>query len=499
MSNTKMAPSTLVVLVALLVMMASSTRVESNPGMIWTTSNADSGDTSYPAVDFLFEENTPIFGDTGYVTDSTAGFSDTAESFDDTAYGVDAVDSFDNAGFSDSAQGDVTGITATPAKMAQGFVRTRGMQFVLNGKPIFVNGANLYYLMSYAGQPSQRSIVTDILRESASVGVTVVRTWAFADGDGNYNLQVRPGVYSEQTFRGLDFVVSEAKKFGIRLIMSFVNNYPDYGGRQQYMKWARANGNWNAQLDDFYTDGVMRSWYKNHIRRVVTRVNTFTGVAYRDDPTIFSWELINEPRCESDRSGNKLQRWIREMAVYVKSLDNKHMLEVGLEGFYSPIANPNSVNSQAANPASYAANFGTDFTLNGQPKEIDFTTVHSYPDSWVPNRSENDKRAFMASWIKTHINDAQYRLRKPVMFAEFGRSDRAPGYNQRMRINDMTDMFNAVYSSASTGGPAAGTLVWQLLPRALKYSNQDGYGIVLSENPTVASLMSKQSYRMSRL
>lgn len=70
------------------------------------------------------------------------------------------------------------------------------------------------------------------------------------------------------------------------------------------------------------------------------------------------------------------------MAPYVKSLDWKHMLEVGLEGFYSPIANPSSANSESANPATYARNFGTDFILNGQPAEIDFTTVHSYPDSW---------------------------------------------------------------------------------------------------------------------
>jgi hypothetical protein len=33
-------------------------------------------------------------------------------------------------------------------------------------------------------------------------------------------------------------------------------------------------------------------------------------VAYRDDPTIFGWELINEPRCPSDPSGETLKVWI---------------------------------------------------------------------------------------------------------------------------------------------------------------------------------------------
>ena len=66
-----------------------------------------------------------------------------------------------------------------------------------------------------------------------------------------------------------------------------------------------------------------------------------------------------------------LQEWIREMAAYVKSLDGKHLLEVGLEGLYS-----SSVSLMSAESA-YTARYGTDFILNSQPAEIDFTTVHS--------------------------------------------------------------------------------------------------------------------------
>lgn len=40
---------------------------------------------------------------------------------------------------------------------------------------------------------------------------------------------------------------------------------------------------------------------------VLTRVNSFTQVEYRNDATIFGWELINEPECSSDPSGNILQ------------------------------------------------------------------------------------------------------------------------------------------------------------------------------------------------
>ncbi|KAI9110064.1 hypothetical protein K1719_019105 [Acacia pycnantha] len=43
------------------------------------------------------------------------------------------------------------------------------------------------------------------------------------------------------------------------------------------------------------------------IQTVLTRKNTITGVEYRNDPTILGWELINEPRCMTDPSGDTLQ------------------------------------------------------------------------------------------------------------------------------------------------------------------------------------------------
>lgn len=83
-----------------------------------------------------------------------------------------------------------------------GFIRTRGSHFLLNGNLYFANGFNAYWLMYVASDPSQRSKVSTAFHEAASHGLTVARTWAFSDG-GYRPLQRSPGSYNEQMFKVL--------------------------------------------------------------------------------------------------------------------------------------------------------------------------------------------------------------------------------------------------------------------------------------------------------
>lgn len=69
------------------------------------------------------------------------------------------------------------------------------------------------------------------------------------------------------------------------------------------------------------------------------------------------------------------QAWIFEMASYLKSIDSNHLLEVGDEGFYG-LSSPER---QQYNPY---LQLGTDFIGNNLISDIDFATVHCYPDQW---------------------------------------------------------------------------------------------------------------------
>ncbi|XP_031478193.1 mannan endo-1,4-beta-mannosidase 7-like [Nymphaea colorata] len=376
-----------------------------------------------------------------------------------------------------------------PAEAQKDFVRIRGLHFVINGYPFYANGFNAYWLMYVASDPSQRGKVTSAFQQASSHGLTVARTWAFSDG-GYGALQYSPGVYNEQMFRGLDFVVSEARRYGIKLILSLANNYDSFGGKKQYVSWARNQGQYLSSDDDFFRNPVVKGYYKNHVTRVLTRVNSITGVAYKDDPTIFAWELMNEPRCTSDNSGATVQAWITEMAAHVKSIDRNHLLEAGIEGFYGP-SSPRRWQFNAG------VQVGTDFIRNNQVPGIDFATVHSYPDIWLENSGDAAQFSFLNNWLDAHIQDAQNVLRKPLYFAEFGISSRKSGYSVDKRNRIMQMVYGKIYASARSGGSGAGGLFWQLLAPGMD-SYRDGYEIVLNEDPSTSNLIAQQSYRLKQ-
>ncbi|MED6107165.1 Mannan endo-1,4-beta-mannosidase 2 [Stylosanthes scabra] len=258
------------------------------------------------------------------------------------------------------------------------FVGRNGTQFVLDGKPFYINGWNSYWLMVQSVDDYSRPRVREMLKAGAKMGLTVCRTWAFNDGDYNA-LQTSPGVFNEQAFKALDYVIAEARRHGVRLLLSLVNNLHAYGGKTQYVEWAWQEGvGLSSSNDSFFYDPSIRSYFKNYVKTILTRKNTITGIEYRNDPIILGWELINEPRCMTDPSGDTLQDWIEEMSAFVKLIDKNHLVTVGLEGFYGP----NDPKRLTVNPEDWASRLGSDFIRNSKTENVDFTSVHIYPDHW---------------------------------------------------------------------------------------------------------------------
>ncbi|KAJ3692082.1 hypothetical protein LUZ60_012432 [Juncus effusus] len=376
------------------------------------------------------------------------------------------------------------------------FVEREGNQFILEGKPFYINGWNSYWLMDQAVEKSTRFRVSKIFQIGKKLGLTVCRTWAFNDGDYRA-LQVSLGTFDERVFKALDFVIMEARKNGIRLILSLVNNLKHYGGKTQYVKWA-----WNEGIaltssnDSFFYDPSIRSYFKIYMKTILTRKNHLTGIEYRDDPTIFAWELMNEPQCLSDPSGDTLQEWIEEMSQYIKSIDSKHLLTVGLEGFYSKTNHQEKLN---VNPKEWYSMIGSDFIRNSKISPIDFASVHIYPDQWLEEAGFDEKINFTTKWMNYHIEDGEKELNKPVLCTEFGLSNLNKGFDPSQREIFYKNIFDIIYNSAAENGAGSGALIWQIFIRGMENYN-DEFGVFPElERSSLYNLIKDQSCRLAAL
>ncbi|RWW37720.1 hypothetical protein BHE74_00057157 [Ensete ventricosum] len=345
------------------------------------------------------------------------------------------------------------------------FVGRSGTKLVVNGSTFLFNGFNAYWLMNVAAQDQAK--VTKTLSDAAAAGLTVCRTWAFSDG-GNAALQSSPGVYNEQVFQALDFVVSEAKNHGIRLMLSLINNFKDFGGKAQYVQWARDAGESIKTEDDFYTNAKVKQYYKNHVQ--------VGKITYRI------------------KSHRTYQAWVMEMAAHTKSIDYKHLLQIGFEGFYGSTT-PDKI--WLYNPNGYQ--LGTDFIASNQVNEIDVTTIHVYPDIWLRYKSEEERQTFLQQWISSHWNDSMNVLGKPMVFGEFGKAKTTPGYSQKVRDDFLSYVYGEIHSNAESGGGShSGGLLWQIMGDGME-SYYDGYEVVLSQDTTTTAVIKKQSEAMAAL
>ena len=353
-------------------------------------------------------------------------------------------------------------------------------------------GVNAFWLMLRAADPKARGDVLHVLDSAAAMGLTVLRTWAFADGAATWRaLQRSPGVYDESTFQGLDFVIHQAGLRGLRILLAFGNAWQHYGGIDQYNTWSfeAGHGKCNGQLacrDDFWRDPYAAGLYKNHIRAVLLRKNTFSGRVYRDDPTLFGWDLMNEPRSSADlfvtqrkaasgpvynltfNNGSAAQDWVADMAAWTKSLDPVHLLTVGSEGFFGP----SSPLYQYANPGPWASLLGVDFVANHKAKGIDFASTHIYVDQWFcveKGATPQGQLGFFNDWVKVHIQAAEEELQMPLVLEEFGaRLDTG----QRAMLYQAA--FDAFAASAQRRGAAGGVMFWDLYHPG--YAPLDVYG-----------------------
>lgn len=299
--------------------------------------------------------------------------------------------------------------------------------FEVNGRPFCFQGTNNYYLNF-----KNREMVNDVFVRAKRLSLSVMRMWAFLDRGALDNAvpPVDPGDRKDGTKEGyyaqywdtatnqpayndgptglemVDYALHAARETGIKVILVLTNNWRDFGGMDQYLTWYGLN-----KHPQFYTDVRVRTAYKNWAAHLINRKNTVDGMLYRDDPTIFAWELANEPRIRNYRAfdsvdgwdGETIARWADEMSQHIHALDPNHMVAVGDEGQLTA----------GGKGDFYSGKDGIDHQALLALKGVDFGTFHQYPETW----STGLKWSYQ--WVHDHIA-AAYKARKPTIMEEYG-------------------------------------------------------------------------------
>lgn len=340
-----------------------------------------------------------------------------------------------------------------------------------SGAPYYYIGANFWYgaLLGSDTEYGDMQRLSAELDSLQALGIDNLRVLAGGDGPAGIPSQIEPslqteaGVYDENVFRGLDVLLAELGKRKMSAVLYLNNAWEWSGGFGRYLEWAGAGKQVLPSEDGypaymeyasrFVTDERAKELFADHVRTVVSRVNTVTGIPYRDDPAIFSWQIANEPRCFSaaDSVKSAFAEWIAESAALVKSIDPNHMVSTGSEG-------------------SWGCENDMDLyeKIHSCP-DIDYMTVHIWPYNWSwvsPQSLEGDLAEAIAntdSYIDAHVAIAE-KYGKPLVIEEFGFPRDglafAKGTPTGCRDRYYAHIFDRVIASKKECGVIAGANFW---------------------------------------
>ncbi len=314
------------------------------------------------------------------------------------------------------------------------FVKRQGRHLWLDGKRFRFAGSNNHYV-----RHKSTFMVDNVLETAAANDFSVMRVYGYLDignQDFSNSFAVTPeGVYYQywdintgqpayndgaDGLQHLDYAVAKAGELGLKLVIPLTNSWGGYGGISQYIRWREAQLGAGSRIfyaSDFFTDPVIVQWYKDWIAHLLNRVNIYTGVRYKDDPTIMIWELVNALRCggggaypaDPSCTTQTTIAWVDDISTFIKSIDSNHLVSVGDEGLYC-LQNPQHW--------SESCEYGVDTIAFASLPNIDIMTMHVYPDV-----GGGTFQAWPKNWIARRIRDAR-RIGKPAMITDFGLHDK---------------------------------------------------------------------------
>jgi mannan endo-1,4-beta-mannosidase len=348
------------------------------------------------------------------------------------------------------------------------FVRVVDGGFRIGDRPYHFIGVNFWFGMNLGAEhPSgDRARLVRELDRMAELGIRNLRVMAATEGPAGEPWRVHPAVqnapgeYDERVLRGLDFLLAEMAKRDMRAVLVLNNFFQWSGGMPQYVSWATGDPiPYPSQSESwdtfqrfsarFYGLPEARALFERYVGMLIDRENTITGVAYRDDPTIMSWQLSNEPRGFQETEA--YVDWVDEASWFVQERAPNQLVSLGGEGKLTPYEE-------------------TQFSRVAASPGLDYVTVHLWIENWGWYRPRESPAASFPvavgrsmAYLAEHVAVAE-RLGKPLVLEEFGVSRDGLDYDPSAPVTYRNEfyriMFEALHKAALEGTVVAGGNVW---------------------------------------
>lgn len=353
------------------------------------------------------------------------------------------------------------------------FVTVEGKKFSRHGQPYYVIGTNMWFgaYLGSAGEVGDRERLLRELDLLQRTGINNVRVLAVSEQSELMRavrpaIVTAPGVFSEDLWVGLDFLLDEMAKRDMTAVLYFNNFWQWSGGMSQYVSWFEGTpvfdpdvtNEWNAFMQNsakFYRMEEAQSLYRDVIKRVITRKNTINQKIYNEDPTIMSWQLANEPRPGSDEDGRinfpAFKSWIHETSKYIRELAPNQLISTGNEGSMG------TIRDMAL------------FIESHQSEYVDYLTFHMWLKNWgwfdaaQPEATYDAALQQAIQYINDHV-DVANQMNKPLVLEEFG-AERDGGSFEVMATTVYRDrfyqeFFDLIHAHAASGAALAGSNFW---------------------------------------
>jgi len=287
-----------------------------------------------------------------------------------------------------SATKAASGAVEHIAQESNDFVTRSGSTLLLNGAPFRFSGANLLGLVitqeGCANEPGpvdnraglcypSNFEVENQLATAKYMGATVIRAQGLGMSVG-CQLCWLPAkdTWQDEALERMDFAIATAKEQEIKVIVPLVGR-PDqcyyHGCGKFFASWAGITNVQNpTQL--FWTDEDTWDLFQEYVDKLMNHVNRYTGIAWKDEPTILAWETGNELRTWW---GDVLTDWTDKLSRHVKlNLGAKQLIYDGTDDLLvDPITSFPANDPAGRVPVDVASHLALPY--------VDIYNIHPYP------------------------------------------------------------------------------------------------------------------------